>query len=225
MDYHYDCVPKLVPYKNSGAQIPCSYFCCYCGAYAEMKEIDKVNEMMEGVIPLLQPDEQETLARNDTQIFCPDDRDDEEYLFKIRASPKEWKHDEITEQKDEEIEESPDDQSGCRPANHCVFLMADGLCAVHKYCNDSGRNWVQDKFNICTTFPLDVRPQDKTLAFMKDFDSFTFGPVDCLSDDEDKKAALGMPQIINSMKYAIVDRIRRRMVDRAKSICRGLSQW
>ena len=63
------------------------------------KEIDKVNEMMEGVIPLLQPDEQETLARNDTQIFCPDDRDDEEYLFKIRASPKEWKHDEITEQK------------------------------------------------------------------------------------------------------------------------------
>ena len=101
----------------------------------------------------------------------------------------------LQNKKREEIEESPDDQKWLPiPQIIAFFLMADGFCAVHKYCNDSGRNWVQDKFNICTTFPLDVRPQDKTLAFMKDFDSFTFGPVDCLSDDEDKKAALGMPQ-------------------------------
>ena len=41
---------------------------------------------------------------------------------------------------------------------------------------------------------------------MEDFDSFMYHDVDCMSKDEDKKIKLGMPQIIDSMKYAIVDR-------------------
>ncbi|MHA1583750.1 MAG: hypothetical protein ACTSWL_00720, partial [Promethearchaeota archaeon] len=108
----------------------------------------------------------------------------------------------------EKDEDNDNDEEAHIPQNHCIFLMENGLCATHKYFVDHNQDWVKvnNKFNICVTFPLDIRPQDKTLAFMVDFNEFTFGKVDCLSPDEKKKERLGYPQIIESMKYAIVDR-------------------
>ncbi|WP_457557345.1 hypothetical protein [Candidatus Harpocratesius sp.] len=107
---------------------------------------------------------------------------------------------------DNEEDDEIDDEFSLPPRNHCIFLMNNGMCALHKYYIEYNQNWIKEKFNICTTFPLDLRPQDGTIAFMKDFDDFTFGEVECLSKDRNLKKQLGYPQIIDSMKDVIVDR-------------------
>jgi hypothetical protein len=209
LNYHYDCVPKPIDYN--GNKIPCSYLCCYCGCYCDEGEIKRIKDMMDGIISLLPEDAQKLLAETHGEIHVPYDYDEVEKLWKLRAAPAEWKTAENInkpdnkEERKEEIIDKPEELEK-KPANRCVFLMENGLCAIHKYCNDTGRNWVKEKCNICVTFPLDIRPQDNTIAFMNSFDSFTFATVDCISTDEDRKESLGMGQIIETMKYAIVDR-------------------
>ena len=86
--------------------------------------------------------------------------------------------------------------------------MDNGLCATHSYYVGKHEPWIpkNQKFNICTCFPLDIRPQDKTLAFMDGIDEFTHQEVSCVSTDEETKARLGYPQIIDVQKDVIIDR-------------------
>jgi hypothetical protein len=221
MDYHYDCQPKQI--EVNGEMIFCSELCCYAGCYVNEDEIKRVEEILHKIKPLLKKDSIVLLEKVKNQIFVPEDYDKEEKLYKTRTAPEEWEFsdedEEEEEDKDEseslendkENEEDDDDEEDEEeeqevPQNHCIFLTNTGLCALHQHYNDEGINWIKEKFNICVTFPLDVRPQDKTLSFMNDFDSFFYHNVDCISKNEVKKIKLGMPQIIDSMKYAIVDR-------------------
>jgi hypothetical protein len=196
-DYHYDCNPGLI--NMNGQQIPCSRLCCYQGCYINPKEIEFVMEILPDLKLLLTENAIQVLNQYQDQIYIPEDYDPKENLYKTRCAPKEWTQEELNEDHSE-------DKEVPIPSNHCIFLMENGLCALHKYCVEHGYNWVQKKFNICVTFPLDLRPKDKTLAFMDGFDHFTFGNVLCISSDEDKKQEVGMPQVVDSMKYAIVDR-------------------
>ena len=218
LDYHYDCIPKKL--RIDGKEVYCSQFCCYTGCYVTPKEIKEATKILPKIRPYLQKDAIELLYKTKDQFHLPDDYDEVEDLYKTRCSPEEWEYDTEDDQdlddsdgnadSDEEQDEEEDVNEPLEkeniPSNHCIFLMEDGLCAPHKYYVDQGMDWVKKKFNICTTFPIDVRPQDKTLAFMDEFDEFTFADVDCISSDEDRKIKLGMPQVIESMKYVIVDR-------------------
>ncbi len=213
VDYHYDCQPKQI--EVNGEKIFCSELCCYAGCYVSEEKIKKVEEILPKIKPLLQKDSLELLEKVKDQIIVPEDYDKEENLYKTRTAPEEWEFSEEEEEEEDNKSESlenvkedegNEDEDFEIPQNHCIFLTDKGLCALHQHYNDEGLNWVKEKFNICVTFPLDIRPQDKTLAFMEDFDSFFFHNVDCMSKDEDKKIKLGMPQIIDSMKYVIVDR-------------------
>ncbi|UYP45706.1 hypothetical protein NEF87_001991 [Candidatus Lokiarchaeum ossiferum] len=230
MDYHYDCIPKII--SQDGKEAYCSQFCCYTGCYVTPKEIKEVQKILPEIKSFLQKDAINLLKKTKDQIFVPDDYDKEEDLYKTRCSPEEWIYDDEDDEEenggddDDEDGEEEDDEDGededdeeengedyeeeneieFPPSNHCIFLTKDGLCATHKYYVEHGMDWVKKKFNICTTFPIDIRPQDKTLAFMDEFDTFTFADVDCISSDEKHKKELGMPQIIESMKYVIVDR-------------------
>ncbi|RLI62015.1 MAG: hypothetical protein DRO88_12320 [Promethearchaeia archaeon] len=220
MNYHYDCQPKLI--DINGEKIYCSQLCCYAGCYVSKKEIKKVEKILPKIKQYLQKDSIDLLEKVNDQIYVPSDYDKEEKLYKTRTAPEEWEFsDDEEEETDEETEENKsnkDIEEGKEreieeneeeieiPKNHCIFLTEKGLCATHQYYNENNIDWVKEKFNICVTFPLDIRPQDKTLAFMDEFDSFAYHEVDCISKDEDMKIKLGMPQIIDSMKYAIVDR-------------------
>lgn len=211
MDYHYDCQPKQI--EVNGEMIYCSELCCYAGCYVNEDEIKRVKEILLKIKPLLKKDSIDLLIKVKDQIIVPEDFDKEEKLYKTRTAPEEWEFfDEEEEDKNENEADDVDDEEDEEeeeleiPQNHCIFLTNKGLCALHQHYNDEGINWVKEKFNICVTFPLDIRPQDKTLAFMDEFDSFFFHNVDCIGKDENKKIKLGMPQIIDSMKYAIVDR-------------------
>ena len=224
LDYHYDCQPKQIEVNGkNGKKVYCSELCCYAGCYVSEDEITSVKEILPKIKPLLKNDSFDLLEKVKDQIFVPGDYDKEEKLYKTRTAPEEWEFSDDDEEEEEDIKEEEDKNESESlendeeddedekeeseiPKNHCIFLTDKGLCAVHQHYNDEGINWVEKKFNICVTFPLDIRTQDKTLAFMDEFDSFTFLDVDCMSKDEDKKIKLGMPQIIDSMKYAIVDR-------------------
>ncbi len=204
LNYRYDCRPQKVLYNDSS--IFCSRLCCYCGCYAAPVEIEKVQPHLEEIKPLLQADAREVLSQFHDMIYLPEDYDAEENLYKIRCAPQEWEtHSPDPSSKSLSDTESTEEQHPI-PGNHCLFLMSNGLCAVHKFFLDRGENWVTNKFNICVTFPLDIRPKDKTLAFMSGFDKFTFAEVSCISPNEQEKGRLKMPQIIESCKYAIVDR-------------------
>jgi hypothetical protein len=226
MDYHYDCIPKKV--KIGEKEVMCSELCCYCGCYIDPKEIGNTLRIMPKIRHLLRDDAQKLLEENGDQIIVPGDFDEIENLYKTCAAPKEWDHEppnsndegedegessaNNSEEDEEVVVEISEDNSEDEddeiqpPVNHCMFLMESGYCATHSYYVENKIDWVKEKFNICVTFPLDIRPQDKTLAFMDEFDQFFYTKTDCISSDEDLKISLGMPQIIESMKYAIVDR-------------------
>jgi hypothetical protein len=197
MDYHYDCVPQ--PVQVGETKVPCSRLCCYQGCYITPAEIEFATKNLKKMKPLLTPDAIKHLKAHNDQIYIPEDVDKKENVYKTRCAPNEWTEKELAE-------EFPGQDAGCAPKNYCVFLMENGLCALHYFCNENKINWVKKKFNICVTFPIDIRPQDMTLGFMDGFDHFTYGNVACISPDEERKIDLKMPQVIDSMKYAIVDR-------------------
>ncbi|MCF2139554.1 MAG: hypothetical protein K9W44_05830 [Candidatus Lokiarchaeota archaeon] len=197
LDYLFRCEPKEI--EVDGMQIMCSRLCCYTGCYVSMEEIKRAEVLLPKIFPDLQEDAKNLLNINNNQIYLPDDYDREENLYKIRCSPNEWNF-------NEDDDEEEDDEFSLPPRNHCIFLMKNGLCALHKYYIKYNQNWIKEKFNICTTFPLDLRPQDGTMGFMNEFDDFAFGEVECLSKNRNLKEHLGYPQIIDSMKDVIVDR-------------------
>jgi hypothetical protein len=201
LDYCYDCVPKMEYYAPLKKMLPCSFICCYTGCYASQEEIDKVNAHIEKIIPYLSEDGKKTMKENNNKFWDEDDNDPKEKLFKIICTPHEW---EINPSEEKNYSKYYVSETGY--PIRCVFLMDNGYCAVHCHLVDIGLDWVKDKFNICTTFPLDLRPQDNTIAFMKDFDTFTLQLTDCISDFEERKKQLGMGQIIDTCKYSIVDR-------------------
>jgi hypothetical protein len=201
LDYCYDCVPKPVYYAPLRKMLPCSFICCYTGCYAAPEEIEKVKKHIDKIIPYLSIDGKRTLRENNNKFWNEEDNDPEENLYKIICTPEEW---DFNPSEEKNYSKYPISDTGY--PIRCVFLMDNGYCAVHAYFNDVGIDWVSDKFNICTTFPLDLRPQDNTIAFMKDFDTFTLQLTDCISEFEERKKQLGMGQIINTCKYSIVSR-------------------
>jgi hypothetical protein len=203
LNYRHDCRPQRV--TVDGQEIWCSQLCCYTGCYAYEGEIANTNRILPEVLPYLQEDARALLENNGNQIFLPEDYDAEEKLYKIRCAPGEWDE---NENEEEEGVGKREEETPTVPANHCIFLMDNGLCATHNYFVDKNEPWVpkNQKFNICTCFPLDIRPQDKTLAFMEGIDEFTHLEVSCVSTDEDAKARLGYPQVIDAQKHVIVDR-------------------
>jgi hypothetical protein len=231
MDFRYDCKPQLIEVEENGvtSKIWCSRICCYAGAYVSPEEILNTKKILPTLKKDLQEDSIKFLKENNDIFHVPEDHDQEENLYKTCCIPNEWNYatddeeDEETEEfevndDDEEYEENEDfneieegeeeydDEFDLPPKNHCVFLMENGYCATHKYYLEHKQNWVKEKFNICVTFPLDIRPSDNTIAFMAHYDEFAFTEVHCLTKDENQKKERGYPQIIESMKYAIVDR-------------------
>lgn len=231
LDYLFKCEPKEI--EVDGVKLICSRLCCYTGCYVSMEEIKKTQQLMEKLYPDLQDDAQEILKSHKNQIYLSDDYDPEENVYKIRCAPAEWNfedeeedegedegenddenNEENNEKSAEENDEeenidgnsSDDDEFRLPPRNHCIFLMKNGYCATHKYFLENNENWIEKKFNICTTFPLDLRPQDNTMAFMSGFDDFAFGEVECLSNDRKLKGKLKYPQIIDEMKDVIIHR-------------------
>ncbi len=214
LDYLFHCEPKEI--EIDGIKVMCSRLCCYTGCYVSKEEINEAQRQIPKISSYLQEDSIKLLKLNNFQIYNPDDYDPEENLYKIRCAPAEWNFaddDEENEDDDEEMEDNKEtnvdeenDEFDLPPRNHCIFLMKNGYCALHKYYLDANENWIKKKFNICSTFPLDLRPQDGTMAFMSDFNEFAFGEVECLCSDRDLKEKLNYPQIIEEMRDVIIDR-------------------
>lgn len=206
---------SISAYLNKSKSTDIQYFAPNCVVMQDVmflrQRLIRQKKILPEILPDLQEDAQKLLKQNGFQIDEPSDCDEEEHVTKIRCAPREWIYpDDETEDQDEDEEdeesESEITEFDMPPKNHCIFLMKNGLCALHKYYLDTGQNWVTQKFNICTTFPIDARVEDKTLAFMKEFDDFAFAEIECLSGDMEMKEDLDYPQLIDSMKDVIIDR-------------------
>ncbi len=209
LGFRHTCRPHVI--KRHGSSIMCSRLCCYGGCYVTPAEIQKISHILPKIKQDLPEDSLAVLNKYQDEFTDPEDHDEEENLYKIRCAPREWVYEDDPELKSctpEEINKTMDEEFSFPPKNHCLFLMDNGYCAVHKYFLDQGEKWFQqgNKFQICTTFPLDIRPQDQTLAFMDEFEEFFFEKVSCISDDEELKKALRMPYITYDMKDILVDR-------------------
>jgi hypothetical protein len=243
----YDCIPHPVQIKNNDSDVcvSCSNFCCYMGCYISPHEIQFIEEILSDLKPYLPEDSRNVLKKYNNEFYLPEDYDPEENLYKTRCSPEEptrfyYDEDVDNEEIDEDdeeiigiIENSPEDPDTDDwetdiseiPDSKCIFLMNDGLCALHKYCDDKGLNWSIDKFNICTTFPIDIRvsrnetaqdapyPLEKrvddecsTLKMMDGYDDFLYTKMNCINLSPKIKSKKKIPYIIDSMKYAIVSR-------------------
>ena len=241
----YDCNPHPVEIKGSNSCVSCSHYCCYMGCYVSPVEIRFIEEILPELKPYLPKDSLEVLKKYNDEFYLPEDYDPEENLCKIRCSPEEstrFYYDEdvdeqeIDEDEETEIEiaEKPEENNNSEdleadimeiPDSKCLFLMDDGLCALHKYCDDKGLEWALDKFNICTTFPIDIRvarngtsknapyPMEKrvddecsTLKMMDEYKEFLYTKMNCINLSPKIKAKKNIPYIIDSMKYAIVSR-------------------
>lgn len=207
--FRHRCKPSYI--NRNGFRIPCSYLCCYAGCYVSAQEIRNVEKILPDILKDLQDDSQRVIEQYNNQIYDPSDRIIEDDLYKIRCAPTEWYYEEspqLSKMSADEIEQIMEKEFKFPPKNHCLFLMKNGFCALHKYFLEIGEIWYhkENKFNICTTFPLDIRVQDHTIGFMENFEEFFFEKVACVSYDEELKKALNMPYIIYSMKEIIIDR-------------------
>ncbi|MHA1728825.1 MAG: hypothetical protein ACTSWY_08845 [Promethearchaeota archaeon] len=242
LTFRYDCNPHFIVIE--GKKLPCSNFCCYSGCYISPLEI----KFIEKILPelkknYLEKDSLEILLRDNDEFYLPEDYDEDEDLYKIKCAPVDVSFrndidDEEDEDEDEDNEEDEEDEeekgdnidsyeSSIQdiPETHCLFLMENGLCSIHKFCTDEGLDWTINKMNICTTFPMDIRvtnnetsadaiyPEERrvedecsTLKMMDDFESFLYTKMDCINLSHKTKKKKGIPYIIDSMKYAIVSR-------------------
>jgi hypothetical protein len=246
----YDCIPHKISIADLNTTVSCSQYCCYMGCYISPLEIKFIEEILPDLKPYLTKDSQNVLKTYKDEFYLPEDYDPEEDLYKTRCSPEETTRfyydedvdEEEIEEDDKEIIEISDDPIGEDdienfetlinevPDSSCLFLMDDGLCALHKYCDDHGLNWAIDKFNICTTFPIDIRvsrigtakdapyPMEKrvddecsTLKMMDEHEDFLYAKMNCVNLSPAMKAKKNVPYIIDSMKYAIVSRFGEEM--------------
>ena len=210
LNYRHCCNPS--PFKlDDSKEIPCSFLCCYGGCYVQMDEIERISKILPEIKQDLLKDSLELLIKQNDKIFDPTDFDEEEMVYKILCAPHEWIYEDdpsLKNMAEEEKEALMEEEFQFPPKNHCIFLMENGYCAIHKYFVEHGEQWFakDKKFNICTTFPLDLRPQDGTFGFMDEVADYFFEEVPCVSDDEEKKKNLGMPFVIDNMKDIISDR-------------------
>lgn len=246
----YDCIPHPVQIKDTSECVSCSNFCCYMGCYISPLEIKFIENNLPQLKPYLTKDSRNVLKKFHDEFYLPEDHDPEENLYKTRCSPEEptrfyydedVDEEEIEEDEKEIIEISEDLEDDKNsddleanisevPDSVCIFLMDDGLCALHKYCDDKGLYWPIDKFNICTTFPIDIRvtrngtaadapyPMEKrvedecsTLKMMDEYEDFLYAKMNCVNLSPKIKAKKNVPYIIDSMKYAIVSRFGEKM--------------
>ena len=133
---------------------------------------------------------------------------------------------EYEDEEDEDLDiDTYEDKIYELPESHCLFLMENGYCSIHSYCNDNGIDWTKEKFNICTTFPMDLRVSNNssskdvpraiykrvnddcsTVKMMDDYQEFLFTEMDCISLPAKVKERKNVPYILDSMKYAFVTR-------------------
>lgn len=245
LTFRYDCQPhNLIVDKK---QVPCSVYCCYAGCYITPEEIAFIERHLSEIKELMSVDSIQLLDEFRNEFYLPEDYDEVEDLYKTRCAPFEPSEDygnyeevanlnpdELEEQisdlkNDDNLDETDistyEDKIRQVPNTHCVFLMDTGLCALHKYLKDSELNWPLHKFNICTTFPLDIRvtsnhtvkdapyPVKKrvndeisVIKMMDEFDDFLFTKMDCINLPDSIKKRFKVPFILDSMKYAITSR-------------------
>ncbi len=225
LSFRYDCIPH--PININGKKISCSKFCCYAGCYVsplEIKLIEKIlPELKKG---FLTQDSMEVLYRFNDEFYLPEDYDEEENLYKTRCAPFEPPVQYVSEEVENKGEiESYENNIDEIPETYCLFLMENGFCSVHSYLEKIGKKWYLDKFNICTSFPLDLRiaqndaedapyPDVKrvdddcsTLKMMDEYENFLFTKMDCINLTNDIKTKKNIPYILNSQKYLIITRL------------------
>jgi hypothetical protein len=241
----YDCNPHPVKILDSDSCVSCSQFCCYMGCYISPLEIKFIEEILPELKLYLTEDSRNLLIQFKDEFYLPEDNDPEENLYKTRCSPGEstrFYYDEDVDEEDVEIDdeeiikivEDQDEEEDSEdleasisesPDSVCIFLMDNGLCALHKYCDDHGLYWPIDKFNICTTFPIDIRvtrnktskdapyPMEKrvdddfsTIKMMDEYEEFLYVKMNCINLSPKIKTKKKIPYIIDSMKYAFVSR-------------------
>jgi len=241
----FDCTPHPVKINGSNSIVSCSHFCCYMGCYISPIEIRFIEEHLPNLKFYLSKDSLEVLKKYKNEFYLPEDHDPNENLYKTRCSPEEptrFYYDEDVDNKEIEenendiieIEEGEDDNIELDdletniseiPDSCCLFLREDGFCAIHKYCDDNQLEWPIYKFNICTTFPIDIRvtrnrtskdapypikkrvnDECSTIKMMDEFEDFLYTKMNCVNLSPKIKAKKGIPFIIDSMKYAIVSR-------------------
>jgi len=233
LTYRYDCVPHNIKLKDGIKLVCCSYYCCYCGCYITPVEIEFIenilNELKRNYLP---KDSIELLNKFKDEFYLPEEYDINENLFKTRCVPTEppsthevYEYSQEPDSYEMDIEKVPE--------THCVFLMENGLCSIHKYLTykyNNNTEWALYKFNICTTFPLDIRvtrnetaldapwPDEKrvdddlcSIKMMEDFDNFLYYKMDCINLSDEKKRLQKIPYIIDSLRYAIETRLGRDM--------------
>ena len=235
LTFRYDCIPHHV--TIAGNVFFCSRFCCYAGCYISPQEINFIEEILPELKKEYLPNESLLVLKNfRDEFYLPEEYDEEEDLYKTRCAPTEPSHyiNYENEDEDDNTGEDVDNDDGIEtfekniestPDTYCLFLMENGLCSVHKYCNDKGLDWTLNKFNICTTFPIDIRvtrddssadsiyPMKKrvddecsTMKMMDDYDNFLFVKMDCINLSPEIKKKKRIPYILDSMKYAILTR-------------------
>ena len=239
LTFRYNCIPH--PVSIDGNEFFCSRFCCYAGCYISPREINFIEDILpELKKEYLHNESLLVLKKFRDEFYLPEEYDEEEDLYKTRCSPTEASNYVNYENGDDDDNTSEDDDEGesnneeietyeknieSIPGTYCLFLMENGLCSVHKYCNDKGLDWTLNKFNICTTFPVDIRvtrddssadsiyPMEKrvddecsTLKMMADYDDFLFIMMDCINLSPEIKKKKRIPYILDSMKYAILTR-------------------
>ncbi|GAB4322705.1 MAG: hypothetical protein Kow0069_27540 [Promethearchaeota archaeon] len=95
----------------------------------------------------------------------------------------------------------------------CVFQRPDGRCVVHMYCLDEGVDWIEWKFNICVTFPLDITHEGGVhyVDFLDDHELF-LEKVDCL------ERAAGVPGKVTENRMRPRPRKRRPIVESCRDV-------
>lgn len=88
----------------------------------------------------------------------------------------------------------------------CLFLMEDGGCAVHKFCMDTGRNWIQFHFNLCVTYPLRIDVKERLIQIEEELFEQKYS-VPCFGLTVDGDTGHHNEPVIYSMKAVITERL------------------
>ncbi|MHA1732763.1 MAG: hypothetical protein ACTSU5_12530 [Promethearchaeota archaeon] len=206
----------------------CDCLCCDEGCWITYKEKWRVYEDIRAIGEYLKDIPDHPFSKGKWKYWEPKPEDD---LFHTKLVPipsaggpsggDDWDEGEEGEEDDwdegEEGEEDDwdegeegeeDDWDEEEEEEHrCIFQLEDGRCAIHAYCLDNGKDWIDYKFNICVTFPLDIIIEDVTYVdFLQDHDLF-LEKVDCLVEGEPEDPASLMKPVVFACKDVLVQRL------------------